>query len=486
MRTPEELTEQVVTVIRMLTGKRLTQDSVMFKTCLQWISHFPGTVNAKHKRQLLHAMTQAFGISERDIYLIISGEELPLLGPGEDRSEEELLAKLPKGGWLENYYHYTKFTEAPLSYHIFSSLVALGACFGRRLWHSHGHFVTYPNMRVILIGPPGRTRKSTAIAIARRLVVKAELCPLFEDKITPESLATSLKESSHQFAEAEELAVLFGRQKYNEGLVETLLKLLNDDDKPVRIRTLSRGVEEIENCSLSILGGTTMSLLTESTSSQVASSGFLSRFICVNEDDTPRCFPAPLKGEIIYENLLLSTLERLKNLEGEITFSSQADEWFRNWYSQRWKKVRQYDSETLAQILERTPTHLERIATNLHLADHKTKEICLECMQMAEVLVNYSERHIPRIVSAVNQSNRPDDAEYVLVRLRRSGGVCDHSHLLRAVADRGITADMFRRHISTLVERGQVRKEFRGALQYYFLEQEEPQPLSQKPETDAG
>lgn len=465
--------QQVDTVIRLLTGHKLPRDSKPFLAAIGWAG-YQGEVDQGRKALLFSTICDTFDISETEIYAAISGRILPHTNghsaPSLADNEANLEASI-SSSWLSTYTSYTRGCEAPLSYHLFSSLVLLGAALGRRVYRPKGHFNIYPNLCAILIGPPGRVRKSTAVGIARGLVIKGDLCPVLSDKITPESLVTELVENgANQFIGAPELSVFLGRQRYNEGLIPLLLRLLDTNDEPVKIKTVSRGEEIVDRPTLCMLGGSTMSLLTNATADQVAGSGFLSRMIPVVEQDTPRCFYNPPPPPIGAENELQITLARLKQISGEMSLTEGSDRWLEDWYNTRWKAMKEIEDEMLAQCMERGPVHLERMAMLLSLADHNDLCIREECFHTAATLLSYAEARLPKIVSAINTNVRTGDTEFVLEQIRKAGGAIDHSKLLRSVSNRGIDAATMRRHIDTLKEQGVVSDQKRGTLRFYILE----------------
>src|SRR5258708_40366881 len=96
------------------------------------------------------------------------------------------------------------------------------------------------------------------------------------DAITPESLIDALVKSGHHFIYAPEASVFFGRQKYNEGLVTLMLRLLDSPSDYTR-STVARGEITVTDIALNILAGSTLSLLSEATPGTVTTGGFLNR-----------------------------------------------------------------------------------------------------------------------------------------------------------------------------------------------------------------
>ncbi len=74
--------------------------------------------------------------------------------------------------FLTQYLHYVGDTEAPIFYHRWAAISAIGAYLGRQYSFTLGHSALYTNMYIMLIGEPG-SRKSTAIKIAKKTVILA-------------------------------------------------------------------------------------------------------------------------------------------------------------------------------------------------------------------------------------------------------------------------------------------------------------------------
>jgi hypothetical protein len=466
-----DYSSQIDRVIKLLDGSKFTRDSPVFEQSIQWIEFFPHAVDETRRRKLLQVVTTAFGITEGEIYAKIAratstnGIHLPI-----EASEEKALEDgLPKTGWLKWYVEYTRGLESPLSYHIFCSLAVLGSALGRRVYIDKGGFFRiYPNYCVILIGPTGRVAKTSAVDVATKFIREMVLCPIMADAITPEALVMALGGSGHHFVYAPEMAVFFGKQKYNEGLTTLMLRLLDCPDSYTR-KTLTAGEVTITNIALTLLGGSTLSLLAGSTPDQVTSSGFLNRFMLVVENDTPREFPDPIRGAPELRTKMLALLDRFKAFSGEVRYTPQATLWFANWYHQRKQMIRMVENEMTAEVIQRGASHFERTVMLIHLAHCDNFEICVACCEVAAHLMRYIEKRIPQTVAALSQSVVSKDTDHVVQVLRRLGGVSDRSNLMRRVASRMDKA-AFDRHIATLKEHRSVREEKRGLATIYILE----------------
>lgn len=71
--------------------------------------------------------------------------------------------------FIATYLKYVENTESPRLFHIWSALSGISASMGRRCWLPMGTGEIFPNMYVILVGPPA-VRKSTAFLIMTKLL----------------------------------------------------------------------------------------------------------------------------------------------------------------------------------------------------------------------------------------------------------------------------------------------------------------------------
>jgi hypothetical protein len=464
--------DQIRVVLRLLEAKQfdINTDAGLrtYTTALGWVDKFPQSLDISLKQKLISGICRSFSVTELDIIKRLEGHgaEFELPSQANHSSEKALLACLPKGGWFEWYAQYTALTESPLSYHIFSSLSVLGVCLGRRLYKDMGFFKVYPNYCVILIGPTGKVKKTSATDIAKSFIAEAAACPIMADAVTPESLATALVESGHHFIYAPEFSVLFGRQKYNEGLTTRIIRLL-DCPATFKVRTVARGEEIVENVALTILGASTLSLLAGSTPTEVTSSGFLNRFVLVVENDTERCFPQPAKGSAQLEVKLVETLKRIKAYSGEMQWSKSGQDLWDTWYRKRWKELRTLD-ETVVEVIQRADNHIIRTAMLIHLAQCDDLNICDKCLQHAIDMMAYLEQSVPQTVNALRQNTTNADLEYVAQQIYKAGGAVDHTTLVRKVSNR-MNTQLLKSHIKNLEEAGRLRVSKRGAATYYII-----------------
>ncbi len=473
MSEADELTleDQVGIIITSLGKKHIDRRSTAFKITLEWLKRWPRGASEDLKDKLALAFCESANLSRAGVIALIEGIKPPAEIALRAESEESRLWKLiPRGGFVEWYCDFTRCVESPLSYHLTCALAVIGTALGRRVYKPMGHFNIYPNICAILVGPPARVKKTSAVNIARdQFIIPGALVPVISDKITAEALVTNLaKNGGTQFLPAPELGVFFGKQKYLEGLVGLMLRLLDDPDE-MRVTTLARQEEIITDVALTILGASATSLLVNSTPTDVTSSGFLSRFLVVVEQDTPRCFPESSLGPPELKDKLARTLKFLQGMEGEVDWGPGAWEVYRSWYHQRKVELSRVESETSAEMMGRGSTHLLRLAMNIHCSQCGDLKLCPDCITYAADILGYYESHLPDIVTAIDRSQQSRDSEYLVGVLRRfKDKGTDHSSLLRRVSSR-LNAVQMKAIVGTLEEMGRLRVVKSGEKSYYFL-----------------
>lgn len=461
------LEDQVRIVLKCLEGKNLTRDGPIFSTAVNWMKNWPGNLDGELKNTLKLEILRAFSINEADLIGALNGRVGYIIAPVTpgDNNDTILRNILPKKGWFQWYDEYTRYNESPLSFHTFCSLSVLGAALGRRVYLDMGFFRVWPNFHSILVGPTGRVKKTTASDIAINLIEENVICPILRDATTPEALATALKESSQQVLYAGELSTFLGKQKYNEGMVPRLLRLL-DCPNSFEVRTQARGVEIIPNPTVTFLAGTTPGQLVSAMPPEVTSAGFMNRILFIMEKDTDRIFHIPRVGP---NKALLSTMiKRFQGWTGEMKLSPGADKFYEEWYIARRTAIRKMTDDAQVEAVERMAGHVLRTALLVHLAQCDNLDLCRDCFEIAVNMQAYVEKSTPGLVNTLKSSPSGAEADFVYGMLIKLGGAADHSNLLRRCAPK-MNAAGFKQHIRTLEESNQITVKKQGIGTHYLI-----------------
>jgi hypothetical protein len=371
-------------------------------------------------------------------------------------------------------------SEAPMPFHFFVGAAVVGACMGRRVWFDKGYYRIYPNMQILLVGPTGRVRKTSAINLGLAVLRKVGV-NIVSEKTTPEALVDALdsepplvegrmlvKRDSHAVLVAPELAVLLGKQKYNEGMIALLTTLFDSPDEWT-YKTRGRGEVRLKNVTLTMIGASTPDWLITAIPQDAFGGGFMSRLLFVVQETTDRCYPIPEPPPAL--DTLVDALRRIQGLGGEMRLTPEALEWYSTWYAATRKAVP--EDEKMAGYHERKPDHLLRLAMVLALAEGKTT-MDVEHLMRASHALAFLEGEMLYTFKWLGMRPIGQDQERIVRTLRACGGRMEHGELLRKLIY-FMNARQFADAIRTLVESRVVREHLSPQSHYYELT-EGPQP----------
>ena len=290
--------------------------------------------------------------------------------------------------WLESYLEYTRKSEPPILYKIWTAISVIAACMRRKCRLKWGTIDVYPNLYIVLVGPPGRCRKGTAMSVGegflRELGIK-----LSSSSITREALIHQLKMSSDTHIDAngkmflhssltifsKELTVFLGYN--NQQLMADLTDWFDCGDV-WEYRTKNMGTDDITGVWVNLIGATTPDLLNSTLPKDAIGGGLTSRMIFVYEQDKDHTEVAPFlsQKEVKLANDLLIDLEKIAMLQGDFTATPEYIEKFSTWYAKADSSPTPFDDYRFAPYFERKPTHLWKLSMIMNAV--RTDSMCLE------------------------------------------------------------------------------------------------------------
>ena len=238
----------------------------------------------------------------------------------------------------------------------------------------------YPNLYVVLIGTSGRTRKGTAIGIA-----KAMLKDLPGVTVVPESssgrqaMIAAMKRANKNFEDptdgiikfhcsvtafSEELSVFLG-----QGDIAYLASLTDwyDSKDDWEYETISRGKDSLQGVCLNLCGGTAPDWIQSMLPQEALGGGFTSRVIFVVEEKKRKIVPEYFVDDKTKElgRKLRLDLERISQLAGEMTFDEAGKKAYVDWYIDQDTKLSNgqpaIQDPRFAGYCERRATHLRKL-----------------------------------------------------------------------------------------------------------------------------
>lgn len=298
--------------------------------------------------------------------------------------------------WLLAYEEYTRGTESPDSFHLWVGLATIAAAAQRKIYLRMGHMTVHSNMFVVLVGPSGGPRKSTALNIGRDLVfktseygIKLHLAPKKASAAALISRMALIKDAPHQSitAYASELGTLLGASSVE---ISDILTDLWDCDPNFDKDTVSRGAEKITAPWINVVAATTPTWLAENLPKTAAEGGFVSRGLYVYEDRKPRRVAIPQLTTQQEETglRLVHDLAEIARLAGEFTFSDSARKCYEDWYEDP-TNFRPKHGNRMETYYERKHVHVLKAAMLMSLAEDDS--LLLEPMDI-EAAIDLVER----------------------------------------------------------------------------------------------
>lgn len=408
---------------------------------VDWVKKFPTKLKGDEREDVRRLICEAFHLTQAELDASLVGENYvdlkPDYGAGKNAREleSELNSLLPKHGFIQRYVEYTSHSEAPLAYHVFCALCAVGSVLNRRIWLNMGYYRLFPTLGIIILGPSG-IKKTSAANIAIDLLQQLGVVKVYSEKLTPEALIEAMKgDNATGMVYAPEMTVFLNKQKYNEGLVQLITRFMDCPDV-WESGTIGRGKSVLHNIAISSLMCSTLDWFIRSTPEDSFGGGFIARNLLVVQEASARCEPIPRPGDPSERDRLVMELAYLHQIEGECQLDKVAHKAYIDWYSgDHQEEVKTPEHELLSTYYNRKPDHIKRIAICLHIVEHNNLHVCLDCFVRARALLEWTEQFLPSMLQQMFRSQIGAEQEQVL-RVIRNAGRITHSDLVRKMGYR--------------------------------------------------
>jgi hypothetical protein len=277
----------------------------------------------------------------------------------------------------------------------------------------------YPNFPILLVMPSGRG-KTGGMNVIRPIFDRCLPYQIPEDSTAESAIrmlgnnARSRYGNSVAIWEVPELADVFGRKDYQQGMIARVTRLL-DAPKDKEISRVTGAVQiRIQGYAvMNWLAGTTFEWLQEHVEDAVASGGFLPRLITLYTEEPPKWVPNPVRDEKLEAELnaeLYSLLSAIGNREASIV--ELGDEW--NTVSKRWHDELVSAEDSLeATFIARRQENLLRIYLitqaltksyeNLVMAETCSKWLEQQSVRLAEDLLLRTNPLMKRVLRKVEK-----------------------------------------------------------------------------------
>jgi len=357
--------------------------------------------------------------------------------------------------WLKAYMDYTRESEPPESFYLWTGISTIGTCLRRQVWlNMGGVYEIYPNLYVVLVGPPG-SKKNTSINSGIKLAQKVPDITehISADATTREALIRALKLAekgiminatpythSSITIVSKELSVFLGTK--NHDLLALLTDLFDCHDR-WEYRTKNMGIDTITNEWLSILAGTTPTWLTGSVPLDAIGGGFTSRVIFVVEQG-PKTRLAHPQFVTEMKQPLIDDLKEMSLMRGEFTMSPDCYRFFESWYGDL--HLSKSSDPRFEGYYERK--HIHVLKTSIIIATSLSDKMVIERehFQRALEIVDATEGNMIDAFGSAGRSIMAQDIDDVLHYINQ------HGRLSRTALLRSIWRDISPRDTETVIQ----------------------------------
>lgn len=345
--------------------------------------------------------------------------------------------------WLDSYVEYTDNSEPPILFKKWCAISTIAAALQRKCWLDW-NAKTFPNMYIVLVGPPA-TRKGTAMNPAEDMLRTLDI-KMSASATTKEALIKALKETecitnlkngdislhSSLTIFSKELTVFLGQSNY--GLLSQLTDWFDCADN-WSYHTKSEGVAEIKGIFANLIGATTPDLIRTSLPMDAIGGGFTSRIIFVYEEKKGKVvpFPTPTLEEMKLRELLLRDLEAIHNLNGPFkTTPAFLNMWGNYYIGVQDERLFPVNVEQhFGGYIERRGIHALKLSMILNAARGDSMLIDDCDLSNALNLLAATERKMPRVFAGIGKGR---DAEVYakMVRYLNESKECTIAELIAA------------------------------------------------------
>jgi hypothetical protein len=423
-------------------------------------------------------------------------------------------------GFITDYVYSLRGTEIPTLYAIWSALFMLSTAIKREAWTSWYPDKLFSNLYVILLGPPGRGKKSTTLDSQTQKIItgfpqymqsrsktqiKATIRTL-TGKATPEALLEALKPNRNsitllnelneplkkksgdtmRYKPGAQLAIILSemsttinKQQYAQTMIENLLTLFDCHDQ-WPWRTVKRNVIMLEKLYTTFIAATTWKGFRESLPGAALGDGFLSRTIIVPIKTNPREMfpPKPVPNGPDRTEIMRRLAWIAEHTWGKHTISGEAIAAYREWYHYHIERTN--IDEEYQELYSRMDNHILKLMLLMKAQRYSTgNTIELEDFENARDLVMLTMREVGETISEIGG----DETMMQLNKIRnyvRKKGTVDRATLMRNMK---LQADQVNNFMTTLKERGEIyifngkkgksRSNGRGTETYKWREKKE-------------
>jgi len=390
-----------------------------------------------------------------------------------------------ENAFLHTYLKYVANTESPTIMQVWSAISAASACMGRHLYLPFGIGDIYPNMFVLLVGPPG-TRKSQAIKYASKLVAEStnvrfapddtggqrqgliaamegdenldsedqqfeimDNAAMVADITSIGNLQVTMgrpEDKHHMFACASEFGTFMGEA--NSNTTRFLNKVWDGEDYKYK---LSNSEKVLKEPLMTIVGGTTTADIARILPAEAIGQGFMSRWILVHAPNKEKRVARPFMHDE-YKPALCDVFHNLsREMSGAIEESKAAGKYLDYMYTHETVNIQ---DTRFVYYGERRHTHLIKLAMVLAAASG-SQVLSVEDVEQAENILAHTEARMPDALGEFGLTNEGAAKQKMLEFLQASNAPVTLA-ILWQIMRNDMTRVAFSNTVSDLVNSGKI------------------------------
>ena len=312
-------------------------------------------------------------------------------------------------------------------FHQWCGLSAIAGAVRRNVFIDFDHYVYFPNMYVVLVGPPA-SRKTTAMNFAKHTLKQVGDNIIFAtDSTTREALIDSLAKAyigDIGYSAISAFSPEFGNMlQSSQGAMIDFLTGIYDYDKTDFVHdTVGRGPRIIKNPFLNLLACTTTEFINRHLPAYAVGTGFTSRVLFVFCDRIGKLVPRPSMSNEDKDALLdlQHDLRIISEITGTMDFSETGGKWFDEWYMGRRDEIEKADAR-LAGFQGRKPAHVLKVAMLLSISRGDSLVMEAEDLKRALTMVEALEPGMLRLFCAVGRNVFAPIAHRIVEQLIHAG-----------------------------------------------------------------
>jgi energy-coupling factor transporter ATP-binding protein EcfA2 len=288
-------------------------------------------------------------------------------------------------------------TDIPENFIIWSALSLVGAALKNSVYFQIGTYTLYPNMFIVLVGPPG-VGKGASMNILEQMIIDTkpnQVVNTLSDRITAERIIERISDGWSTAPQLKNRQLVLGKNDHNcllfsseirvlLGASDWMLEFLEEawSKTTYEYQTKNKGNVAIDNMCCSLLAASVPDFLrnVNREAHMVITGGFSSRclFIYAENPSKDLPFPEPLKKNVkskaLYDNLVLD-LQEIGTLRGEFVIDTGARLRFEAFLRLNRAASSKDDSEAVANFRARIKAHVLKLAMIFSVSRDNTLHI---------------------------------------------------------------------------------------------------------------